>query len=281
MPTAADRDEARRAERRRRLRQPLARRALPQLRRVGQPLPGARQAHRRRGRLHEQRALGRVPRLRPRPGDPRRSSRRWTSSRCALGIDPFELRRINAVREGDPLATHEEAESDVDLGLLRSRPVPRPRPAGARPRQRGRGTRGRELARRRGHGRRDDRDDGALRARLRDVGHRDARRALPRRGRHDGVRQRHDDGAHPDPLDRPRDDARARRAAQLRHGRRRPTTPARSRRPASRWPARRCTRHPSPCASACWASPDASPARAERSSWTACAWAAGCWPSPN
>ncbi|MGC5172363.1 molybdopterin cofactor-binding domain-containing protein [Microbacterium sp. DT81.1] len=33
-----------------------------------------------------------------------------------LGIDPFELRRINAVREGDPLGTHEEAESDVIWG---------------------------------------------------------------------------------------------------------------------------------------------------------------------
>jgi CO/xanthine dehydrogenase Mo-binding subunit len=33
-----------------------------------------------------------------------------------LGIDPFDLRRINAVREGDPLGTHEEAESDVVWG---------------------------------------------------------------------------------------------------------------------------------------------------------------------
>ena len=33
-----------------------------------------------------------------------------------LGIDPFELRRINAVREGDPLTTHAEAESDVVWG---------------------------------------------------------------------------------------------------------------------------------------------------------------------
>jgi putative selenate reductase molybdopterin-binding subunit len=33
-----------------------------------------------------------------------------------LGIDPFELRRINAVREGDPLTTHEEAEHDIIWG---------------------------------------------------------------------------------------------------------------------------------------------------------------------
>ena len=33
-----------------------------------------------------------------------------------LGIDPFELRRINAVREGDPLTTHEEAEHDIVWG---------------------------------------------------------------------------------------------------------------------------------------------------------------------
>ena len=45
-----------------------------------------------------------------------------------LGIDPFELRRINAVREGDPLlTTHEETEPDLGLGQLRPRPVPRPR----------------------------------------------------------------------------------------------------------------------------------------------------------
>ena len=33
-----------------------------------------------------------------------------------LGIDPFELRRINAVRKGDPLRTHEEAEEDIVWG---------------------------------------------------------------------------------------------------------------------------------------------------------------------
>ena len=58
-----------------------------------------------------------------------------------LGIDPFELRRINAVREGDPLDDARRGRERRHLGLVRARPVPRPRAAGARPRQRRRGRR--------------------------------------------------------------------------------------------------------------------------------------------
>ncbi len=43
-----------------------------------------------------------------------------------LGLDPFDLRRINAVREGDPLhPDDDEKYEEPDLGQLRARPVPR------------------------------------------------------------------------------------------------------------------------------------------------------------
>ena len=138
-----------------------------------------------------------------------------------LGIDPFELRRINAVREGDPLlTTHEVTEPDMVWGsygldqCLDLAEAALARGNGVADADR------RELAGRRGHGGRDDRDDGAVRAHLRDHRHPHPRGPVSRRRRHDRVRQRHHDRAHPDRRDRPGDRCRPHRPARLRHRRR-------------------------------------------------------------
>ena len=135
-----------------------------------------------------------------------------------LGIDPFELRRINAVREGDPLlTTHDEPEPDMVWGsygldqcldlaqaaLARGNGVAAP--AGDNWRV-GEGMAVAMIA-----------TMAPVRAHLRDLRHRHARRSLSRRGRHDRVRQRHHDRAHADRRDRPGDRCRPDRAARLRH----------------------------------------------------------------
>ena len=86
-----------------------------------------------------------------------------------LGIDPFELRRINAVREGDPLGRSREPEHDMRLGAATASTSASTSPS--RRSRRGNGVAapdGRALARRRGHGGRDDRHDGPARALLGD-----------------------------------------------------------------------------------------------------------------
>ena len=115
-----------------------------------------------------------------------------------LGIDPFDLRRLNAVQEGDPLhETEDEYEEDLVWGSYGLDQCLDLAEAALR---RGNGVDGaRRLARRRGHGARDAVDHGARRPHLAHHGDPPPRRHVPARGRHGRVRQRHHDRA---PADR-------------------------------------------------------------------------------
>jgi CO/xanthine dehydrogenase Mo-binding subunit len=129
-----------------------------------------------------------------------------------LGIDPFELRRRNAVTPQD------DPGHDDLVGQLRVRSVPRPRRVRAASRQRRRRLQDGSSARGRGG---DDRHDGAVRP------HRAHERDLRADGtyllrRHGRVRQRHHDGAPPDRGHRPLRRPRRHRALARRHRRRRP-----------------------------------------------------------
>ena len=89
---------------------------VPRVPRVGRALLRAEQAGRRRGGLHQQPAVGRVPRLRPRPGDLRASSRRWTSWPGELGIDPFDAPPAERDRPRTSPWSSRTSEGD-DLGF--------------------------------------------------------------------------------------------------------------------------------------------------------------------
>nr|WP_207954483.1 molybdopterin cofactor-binding domain-containing protein [Saccharopolyspora elongata] len=71
----AHRDQAGRARRHGCLRKPRAGRALPRLRRVDQPVQRPGEAGRRGIGVHQQHPVRGLPRIRPRPGDPRRRVR--------------------------------------------------------------------------------------------------------------------------------------------------------------------------------------------------------------
>ena len=118
-------------------------RDVPRLPRVGRALPLRQQAGRRRGRLHQQRALGRVPRLRPGPGDLRHRVGARRAGPRARHLSPLELRRRNVVVPGDALVVNGPPDTDLvfgsygldqclDLVEARPRPATTARPAAGR-----------------------------------------------------------------------------------------------------------------------------------------------------
>ena len=123
----ADRDAARRAQRHRRLRQPRRRRACSTA--ASESVALYRCPNKRvdaEAVYTNNLPVGRVPRVRPRPGDLRVESAMDELAR-ELGIDPFELRRRNVVVPGDPLRGHRRRR-DERPGHRQLRPGPVPRP---------------------------------------------------------------------------------------------------------------------------------------------------------
>ncbi len=95
--------QSRRRDAGRRARQPDRRLSLPE------------QEGRRLRRLHQHGAVRRIPRLR-RDADDLRHRMRHGRSRRLLGIDPFEIRRINKVRATDRIESIWKEVSDVMFG---------------------------------------------------------------------------------------------------------------------------------------------------------------------
>ena len=80
----------------------------------GLPLPE--QAGRRPGGLHQQRAVGRVPRLRARPGDLRRRVARWTSWPASWASTRSSCRRRNVVVPGRPRSSTRDERRRPEFG---------------------------------------------------------------------------------------------------------------------------------------------------------------------
>ena len=139
-----------------------------------------------------------------------------------LGISPFEMRRRNVVKPGDPDAVAAGLRiSRRGIRLLRARPVPRP--------GRARDGRGRleaaivrRLADRRRHRAHHDRHRAAGRPHRRLLHLLARRRRLRADRRHRRVRQRHRDGASPDRGDRAGDHRRSDFPQTIRHRQWRP-----------------------------------------------------------
>ena len=230
------------------------------------PSIGRRQAGGRRSGLHEQRALRCIPRVRPGAGDPRRRVGDGRARPAPRHRPVRAAAHQRGERRRPVRTTARRRPSRTSSGELRTRPVPRPRArrpsraATASPRRRPMAV-GEGMA-------------VAMIATMAPFGHIAETTVTPPRRPllaavgttefGNGTTTVHTQIVATDLATT----ADPRRAAPLRHRRVRYDTGAFAFGRASPWPARPCTRHPSPCATACWRLPAASPGRQAPSSGT-------------